>query len=55
MQEVPLIRLLQMSAVEMDDIMALSVWTVNEVPLTRCIQLKWIMLDLQVSVFIYQI
>lgn len=53
MQEVPLIRLLQMSALEMDDIMELSVWIVNEVPLTHCIQLKWIMLDLQVSVFIY--
>lgn len=55
MQEVPLIRLLQMSALEMDDIMELSVWIVNEVSLTHCIQLKWIMLDLQVSVFIHQI
>lgn len=40
-----------MSALEMDDVMKLLVWILNEEPLTCCIQLKRTMLDLQMSLF----
>lgn len=44
-------RLLQMSALEMDNVIELSVWNLKEEPLTCCIQLKLTILDLQVSPF----